>query len=57
MAESQPFSIRIFVADGDPDGLRVIERFNWNGKALVIPAYFFRKLKNGKSSSDAFPHQ
>jgi hypothetical protein len=32
-----PFSIRIFVADGDPDGLRIVDRTNWNGKALVFP--------------------
>ena len=32
-----PFSIRIFVASGDPDGLRIIERSNWNGRALVFP--------------------
>jgi hypothetical protein len=32
-----PFSIRIFVADGDPDGLRIVERSNWLGRALVFP--------------------
>jgi hypothetical protein len=31
------FSLRIFVADGDPDGLRIVDRSNWNGKALVFP--------------------
>lgn len=31
-----PFSLRIFVADGDPDGLRFVEKFNWIGKALVF---------------------
>jgi hypothetical protein len=34
---SQPFSLRIFVADGDPDGLRIVERSNWVGRALVFP--------------------
>ena len=34
---STPFSLRIFVADGDPDGLRVVERSNWIGKALMFP--------------------
>lgn len=34
---SPPFSLRIFVADGDPDGLRLVERSNWVGKALVFP--------------------
>lgn len=32
-----PFSLRIFVADGDPDGLRIVDRTNWNGRALVFP--------------------
>jgi len=25
-----PFSLRIFVADGDPDGLRIVKKSNWN---------------------------
>ncbi len=32
-----PFSLRIFVADGDPDDLRIVERSNWVGRALVFP--------------------
>jgi hypothetical protein len=32
-----PFSLRIFIADGDPDGLRIVERSNWVGRALVFP--------------------
>lgn len=32
-----PFSIKIFVADGDPDGLRLVERSNWIGKAVMFP--------------------
>lgn len=36
---STPFSLRIFVADGDPDGLRIVEKSNGIGKALVfLPA-------------------
>lgn len=31
-----PFSVRIFVADGDPDGLRLVERSNWVGNALIF---------------------
>ena len=34
---SAPFSLRIFVADGDPDSLRIVEKSNWIGKALVFP--------------------
>jgi hypothetical protein len=32
-----PFSLRIFVADGDPDGLRIVDHSNWSGKAVVLP--------------------
>lgn len=42
---SAPFSLRIFVADGDPDGLRVVERSNWIGRALVFPRALFPKVK------------
>lgn len=36
MSLMNPFALRIVVADGDPEGLRVVERFNWVGKALVF---------------------
>lgn len=45
MNESHPFSIRIFVANGDPDGLRVLERSNWNGRALVFPRPLLPEVK------------
>ena len=31
----RPTSIRIFLADGIPDGLRVVEKSNWTGRAVV----------------------
>lgn len=40
-----PFSLSIFVADGDPDGLRIVERGNWNAKALVFPRAVFARVK------------
>lgn len=40
-----PFSLRIFVADGDPDGLRVVERSNWIGKALIFPRALLPRVK------------
>lgn len=32
----KPTSIRIFLADGDPDGLRIVEKSNWTGQAIVV---------------------
>lgn len=40
-----PFSIRLFVADGDPDGLRTIERSNWSGVGLIFPRALFPEVK------------
>ncbi|GAB6043941.1 GIY-YIG nuclease family protein [Endothiovibrio diazotrophicus] len=45
MKSSPPFSIRLFVADGDPDGLRTIERSNWNGFGLIFPRTLFPQVK------------
>lgn len=32
---SRGVSIRLFLADGTPDGLRLVEKSNWTGAALV----------------------
>lgn len=46
MSLLKPFSLRIFVADGDPDGLRLVERTNWVGKAIVFPRALLPKIKH-----------
>lgn len=33
----RPFSIRIFLPDGKPDGLRIIEKSNWTGSGVICP--------------------
>lgn len=30
-----PTSIRIFLADGEPEGIRVVDKSNWTGRAVV----------------------
>lgn len=40
-----PFILHILVADGDPDGLRVVERSNWNGKAVVFPRALYPTVR------------
>ena len=34
---ADPFTIRIFVPDGDPDGVRFIDRMNWTGMDIAFP--------------------
>lgn len=31
------FSIKLFLPDGEPDGIRIVEKSNWTGQAIVIP--------------------
>ena len=40
-----PFSLRIFVAYGDADGLRIVDKSNWIGKALVFPRVLLLKTR------------
>ncbi len=46
MTTPQSFSLRLFVADGDPDGLRLVERSNGIGKALVFPRKLYPEVRN-----------
>ena len=57
MSTAQPFSLRIFVADGDPDGLRVVERSNWIGKALVFPRALLPRVKARDELGQTSMHQ
>jgi hypothetical protein len=31
---SDPFTIRIFAPDGNPEGVRIIDRLNWTGLGM-----------------------
>jgi hypothetical protein len=45
MSTQAPFSLRIFVADGDPDGLRLVERSNWIGKGVMFPRAIYTTVR------------
>ncbi len=40
------FSVRIFLPDGDPDGIKVVEKSNWTGCGLVVPRALFADAKS-----------
>jgi hypothetical protein len=40
------FSIRIFLPDGIPDGLRIVEKSNWTGRGVVCPRSQFPSAKS-----------
>ena len=42
---SDPYTIRIFVPDGDPEGVRIIDRMNWTGIGLTFPRQKWSEVK------------
>lgn len=40
-----PYTIRIFVPGGEPEGLRIIDRMNWTGLCVVFPREEWTKIK------------
>ncbi|MGB7179009.1 MAG: GIY-YIG nuclease family protein [Xanthobacteraceae bacterium] len=40
-----PYTIRIFVPDGDPEGLRIIDRMNWTGLGIVFPREAWKTIR------------
>lgn len=48
-----PFSVKVLVATGDPEGLRVIEKGGWNGRGLVFPRNRFSEVKDEEPLQNA----
>ena len=42
---SDPYTIRIFVPDGDPEGTKVVELMNWTGVGVAFPRLGWPELK------------
>lgn len=42
------YTIRIFVADGEPEGVRVIDQMNWTGIGIAFPRGLWPKVKTRK---------
>ena len=46
---ANPYTIKIFVPDGDPEGVKIIEQMNWTGLASPSPVTSGRGPNNGPS--------
>jgi hypothetical protein len=51
LSDKKPTSIRIFLADGTPEGLRLVERSNWTGRALMTSRAQYPEVR-GRSEFD-----
>ncbi|MDE0001574.1 MAG: GIY-YIG nuclease family protein [Rhodospirillaceae bacterium] len=45
MTGRRPFKIQIFVAEGRPEGLRLVEKSNWIGQSIVCPRGRYSQAK------------
>ncbi len=45
MTSPRPFKIQIFVAEGVPEGLRIVEKSNWIGQGVICPRSQYPRLK------------
>jgi hypothetical protein len=41
----KPFTIRIYLPQGDPTGIRVVDRLNWTGIAIAFPRESWDEVK------------
>jgi len=41
----EPYTIRIFVPEGEPDGVRIIDRMNWTGMGIAFPRDKWQETK------------
>ena len=46
MKVAEPYTIRIFVPDGDPDSVRIIDRMNWTGLGITFPRDKWPSIKH-----------
>lgn len=46
VAVGDGFTIHIYVPDGDPTGVRIVERMNWTGLVTVIPRSRWREVRS-----------
>jgi hypothetical protein len=46
MPQQTPKTVKIFLINGEPDGLRTVELSNWVGQAIIIPRNKLRDVKN-----------
>lgn len=42
---AKPFTLRIYVPDGDPEGVRIIDRMNWTGLGITFPREKWPEVK------------
>jgi hypothetical protein len=42
---SEPFTIRIFLPDSDPEGVKIVEQLNWTGVGVAFQRLEWPRLR------------
>ena len=42
----EPYTIRVFVPDGDPEGVKIVELLNWTGVGIALPRSAWPKVRD-----------
>lgn len=50
---AKPYSIKIFLPGGDPEGLRTIEKSNWSGAGIMAPRTLLNETKQRRELARA----
>lgn len=45
MKSNYPYTIKIFVQDGDPEGVRLVEKMNWTGQCITFPREQWQRVR------------
>ncbi|MCZ7652132.1 MAG: GIY-YIG nuclease family protein [Thermoanaerobaculia bacterium] len=51
MSSGKPYSIKIFLPGGDPDGIRTVEKSNWSGSGIMFPRPLLADARQRKELS------
>jgi len=43
---AEPYTIRVFVPDGDPEGVKIVELLNWTGVGIALPRTTWPKIRD-----------
>jgi hypothetical protein len=42
---AEPYTIRVFVPDGDPEGVKIVELLNWTGVGIALPRSAWPRIR------------
>ena len=51
---SEPYTIRLFVLEGDPDGVKIVDHLNWTGVGMAFPRSAWPRIAKRRGFSTRY---